>query len=134
MLFYLFFGSFDSKNHMNDQISHNICDLELAETFAEFLVRLRGCVENDDAVGALAAAKTLQGSFDRLLQAVSPDAPYQVRASLTEIHRLLRILNRDLLFWQGSKQTRADRSAQVLATLLSIEGFYQALINARKVD
>jgi hypothetical protein len=103
-------------------------DPDLAETFPQSLLRLRGCVEKDDAAGALAAAKTLQNLFDRLLSVVDPNAPYQARASLTEIHRLLRILNRDLLFWQGAKQTRAGRSTQVLATLVSIERFYQMLI------
>jgi hypothetical protein len=113
---------------MDDQISHNLSDSDLAETFPQSLVRLKDCVEKDDTAGSLAAAKTLQNSFDRLLQAADPNAPHQVRSSLTEIHRLLRILNRDLLFWQGAKQTRAGRSTQVLATLVSIEGFYQMLI------
>jgi hypothetical protein len=134
MLFYLFFGAFGSKNHMNDQISHSMSDPDLAETFPQSLLRLRGCVEKDDAAGALAAAKTLQNLFDRLLSVVDPNAPYQVRASLTEIHRLLRILNRDLLFWQGAKQTRAGRSTQVLATLVSIEGFYWALITTQATE
>ncbi len=112
---------------MDDQTSHNLSDPELAETFPRSLVRLRGCVENDDTAGSLAAAKTLQNLFNRLLQAADPAAPHQVRSSLTEIHRLLRVLNRDLLFWQGAKQTRASRSTKVLATLVSIEGFYCAL-------
>jgi hypothetical protein len=113
---------------MNDQILHNTGDQDLAGSFGHFLEQLRGCVEQDDAVGSLAAAKSLQNLFDRLLQLSDPDASYQVRASLTEIHRLLRILNRDLLFWQGAKQTRAGRSTQVLATLVSIEGFYRTMI------
>jgi hypothetical protein len=133
MLFYLFFGTFGSKNDMDDQTSHNMSDSDLTETFPHSLVRLRGCVEQDDAGGALATAKILQNLFDRLLQAADPVAPHQVRSSLTEIHRLLRILNRDLLFWQGAKQTRAGRSTQVLATLASIEGFYQVLIEAAKM-
>jgi hypothetical protein len=112
---------------MNDHISPNISDPDLAETFPRSLARLQDCIEQDDVAGSLAAAKTLQNLFDRLLSVADPDAPYQVRASLTEIHRLLRILNRDLLFWQGAKQTRAGRSTQVLATLVSIKGFYQAL-------
>jgi hypothetical protein len=120
--------AFGIENDMNNQISHNINDPDLAETFPQSLSRLRGCVEQDDAAGALAAAKTLQTLFDRLLSTTDPSAPYQVRASFTEIHRLLRILNRDLLFWQGAKQTRAGRSTQVLATLVSIEGFYPTLI------
>lgn len=127
-IFYLFFEAFGIENDMNNQISHNISDPDLAETFPQSFSRLRGCVEQDDAAGALAAAKTLQNLFDRLLSTADPIAPYQVRASLTEIHRLLRILNRDLLFWQGAKQTRAGRSTQVLATLVSIEGFYPSLI------
>jgi hypothetical protein len=116
------------QNSMNDQILYNAGDRDLAESFGCSLELLRGCVEQDDVVGSLAGAKSLQGLFDRLLQAADPDASYQIRASLTEIHRLLRILNRDLLFWQGAKQTRAGRSTQVLATLGSIEGFSQALM------
>jgi hypothetical protein len=127
MLFYLFFGAFGRKYDMDDQISQYIGDQDLVEGFPQVLARLRGCVEQDEAAGALAAAKTLQGLFDRLLQSSEPNAGYQVRASLTEIHRLLRILQRDLLFWQGAKQTRAKRSTQVLATLVSIEGFYSVL-------
>jgi hypothetical protein len=127
MLFYLFFGAFGRKYDMDDQISQYIGDQDLVEGFPQVLARLRGCVEQDEAAGALAAAKTLQGLFDRLLQLSEPNAGYQVRASLTEIHRLLRISQRDLLFWQGAKQTRAGRSTQVLATLVSIEGFYSVL-------
>jgi hypothetical protein len=126
--FYLFFGAFGCENYMNDPISPYISDPDLAENFLRSLVQIRGCVEQDDAAEALAAAKTLQSCFDRLLQMADPNAPYQVRSSLTEIHRLLRILNRDLLFWQGAKQTRVGRSTQVLTTLMSIERFHQMFI------
>jgi hypothetical protein len=113
---------------MNDQLSHHTGDQDLVRSFGQSLIKLRGCVEQNDAAGALATAEVLQGLFDRLLQASDPDAAYQVRASLTEIHRFLRILQRDLLFWQGAKQTRAGRGTQVLATVQSIEGFCEVLI------
>jgi hypothetical protein len=128
MIFYLFFGLFGSRNDMNDQILHNTGDQDFTEGFPPSLARLHSCVEQDDAVAAFAAAKVLQKLFDRLLQMADPNASYQVRASLTEIHRLLRILHRDLLFWQGAKQTRPSRRTQVLATLQSIEGFYKSLV------
>jgi hypothetical protein len=130
-IFYLLFGVFDSKNDMDDKILHDIGDSDPTEAFSLTLVWLKGCVEQNDVAEALTAAQKLQGFFDRLLQMADPNASYQVRASLTEIHRLLRVLHRDLLFWQGAKQaeTRAGRHAQVLATLLSIKGFYQMLID-----
>jgi hypothetical protein len=119
---------------MNDRRSHNISDEDLSQSFPDSFIlswqQLYEAVKNDDAEAAIVSAKALQFSFDRLLQSADPVAPYQVRSSLTEIHRLLRILNRDLMFWQGAKQTRAGRGTQVLATLQSIEGFYQVLISA----
>ncbi len=116
---------------MNDQRSQNTGDEDLSEGFILFLQQLSKSVESDDSEGAMVSAKTLQASFAQLLQSADPVAPYQVRSSLTEIHRLLRILNRDLMFWQGAKQTRAGRGTQVLATLQSIEGFYQVLVSAK---
>jgi hypothetical protein len=122
---------------MNDRRSHNIGDEDLSESFPDSFIlswqQLYKHVENDDTEAAMVSAKALQSAFDRLLQSADPIAPYQVRSSLTEIHRLLRILNRDLMFWQGAKQTRAGRGTQVLATLQSIEGFYQVLIEAAKM-
>jgi hypothetical protein len=115
---------------MNDQRSQNISDEDLFNSFILSWQQLYKSVENDDATEAMVAAKTMQAAFDRLLQSADLVAPYQVRSSLTEIHRLLRILNRDLMFWQGAKQTRAGRCTQVLATLQSIEGFYQVLVSA----
>jgi hypothetical protein len=114
---------------MNDQRSQSISDEDLSGSFILSWRQLYKFVENDDAEQAMVSAQTLQTTFDRLLQSADPVAPYQVRSSLTEIHRLLRILNRDLMFWQGAKQTRAGRGTQVLATLQSIEGFYQVLIS-----
>jgi hypothetical protein len=135
MIFYLFFGAFGSDNNMNDEISSNINDADLSDQFRQSLANLYSLVEKDDTSAAIAslapeviaAGIDLQKSFDRLLQSADPAAGYQIRSSLTEIHRLLRILNRDLLFWQGAKQSRSVRRAQVLATLQSIEGFYQFL-------
>jgi hypothetical protein len=127
MIFYLFFGAFGSDNNMNDEISSNIDDADLSNQFRQSLANLCSLVEKDDTNAAITAGIDLQKSFDRLLQSADPAAGYQVRSSLTEIHRLLRILNRDLLFWQGAKQSRSVRGAQVLATLQSIESFYQFL-------
>jgi hypothetical protein len=118
---------------MNDQGAQNISDENLPSSFILSLQQLYKHVANDDPEEAMVSAKTLQSLFDRLLQSADPVAPYQVRSSLTEIHRLLRILNRDLMFWQGAKQTRAGRGTMVLATLQSIEGFYQVLISAGSI-
>jgi hypothetical protein len=115
---------------MNYQRSQNISEEDLSNCFLPSLQQLYTFVKNDDSEQAMVSAQTLQAAFDQLLQSADPVAPYQVRSSLTEIHRLLRILNRDLMFWQGAKQTRAGRGTQVLATLQSIEGFYQVLISA----
>jgi hypothetical protein len=114
-------------NDMNHKISSNIDDADLPDQFPQFLANLCSLVEQDDPSAAMVAGINLQKSFDRLLQSTDPAAGYQVRSSLTEIHRLLRILNRDLLFWKAAKQSRSVRGAQVLATLQSIEGFYQFL-------
>ncbi len=127
MIFYLFFGAFGSENNMNYEISSSIDDADLPDQFSQSLANLCGLVEKDDPSAAITTGISLQKLFDRLLQSADPAAGYQVRSSLTEIHRLLRILNRDLLFWQGAKQSRPARGAQVLATLQSIEGFYQFL-------
>ncbi len=122
---------------MNDQRLRNVSDEDLSKSFPDSFLfswqQLYKAVEKDDAEAAMVSAKALQSVFDRLLQSADPIAPYQVRSSLTEIHRLLRILNRDLMFWQGAKQTRAGRGTQVLATLQSIEEFYQVLISAAKM-
>jgi hypothetical protein len=115
---------------MNDQKSQNIGDKDFTDSFLRSLQQLCKSVRDDNSEEAMALATILQNSFDQLLHSVDPVAPYQVRSSLTEIHRLLRILNRDLQFWQGAKQTRAGRGTQVLATLQSIEGFYQILVSA----
>ncbi len=115
---------------MNDHRSQDISDKDLTDSFLLSLQQLCKSVADDNSKEAMALAKILQNSFDQLLHSVDPAAPYQVRSSLTEIHRLLRILNRDLQFWQGAKQTRAGRGTQVLATLQSIEGFYQILVSA----
>jgi hypothetical protein len=114
---------------MNDQRSQNIGDEDLTDSFLRSLQQLCKSVADDNSKEAMALAKILQNSFDQLLHSADPAAPYQVRSSLTEIHRLLRILNRDLQFWQGAKQTRAGRSTQVLANLQSIEQFYLVLIS-----
>ena len=114
---------------MNYQRSLSTSDEDLTDGFSSAWQQLYQFVEHDDAQQAMVAAQTLQTLFDQLLQSSDPAAPYQVRSSLTEIHRLLRILQRDLLFWQGAKQTRADRGIQVLNTLRSIKDFYQVLIS-----
>jgi hypothetical protein len=115
---------------MNDHRSQDIGDEDLTDSFLRSLQQLRKSVAADNSQEAMALAKVLKNSFDQLLHSADPAASYQVRSSLTEIHRLLRILNRDLQFWQGAKQTRAGRGTQVLATLQSIEGFYQILVSA----
>jgi hypothetical protein len=127
MIFYLFLGAFDSEMNMNNQISSKINDPDPSQQFPECLWQLRNWVETDQSQAAIAKSNQLQLLFNQLLQSADPDAGYQVRSSLTEIHRLLRLLQRDLMFWQTAKQAKAGRKLQVLATLQSIEDFYQLL-------
>jgi hypothetical protein len=112
---------------MKYDISSDIDDTHLHYRFPQSLIRLHSLVEKDDTSAAIAEGVNLQKLFDQLLQSADPDAAYQIRSSLTEIHRLLRILNRDLLFWKGAKQSRIERGAKVLETLQAIESFYQFL-------
>jgi hypothetical protein len=134
MIFYLFLGAFDSEMNMNNQISSNINGSDPGQQFPECLWQLRNWVETDQSPAAIAESNQLQLLFNQLLQSADPDAGYQMRSSLTEIHRLLRLLQRDLIFWQTAKQTKAGRKSQVLATLQSIENFYQLLsLNAGEI-
>jgi hypothetical protein len=113
---------------MNYQRSLNISDEDPTNSFIWAWQQLHQSVENDAPPQAIVAAQTLQAAFEQLLQSCDSIASHKARSILTEIHRLLRILQRDLLFWQAAKQTRADRELQVLTTLQSIEGFYRALV------
>lgn len=54
----------------------------------------------------------------------------KMRSYITEIHRLLKVLQRDLIFWQSAQQTqnRAERRSAILAKLEAIMRFTQSMI------
>jgi succinate dehydrogenase flavin-adding protein (antitoxin of CptAB toxin-antitoxin module) len=107
-------------------------NIDLQRICAEFAVCRAALVElvlQDELDGAV-LAKTqgdLSIAFDRLLAAFSPDADRQMRAGLTEIHRLLKVADRDLQFWQSAKQpdNRSQRQQQLLAKLQQIADWEQ---------
>ncbi len=74
-----------------------------------------------------AAQQNLAIAFDRLLTAFSPIANQRIRAGLTEIHRLLKLADRDLQFWQGARQpaTRQERQQNLLLKLQQIADWQQ---------
>jgi hypothetical protein len=86
---------------------------------------LHGLVINDMVASSIEASGNLLLLFDELLQGTDLETDYQIRASFTEVHRLLKILQRELAFWRSAKQSSVIRRAQVLATLGKIQEFSQ---------
>jgi succinate dehydrogenase flavin-adding protein (antitoxin of CptAB toxin-antitoxin module) len=74
-----------------------------------------------------AAQQNLAIAFDQLLAAFSPRANHRMRTGLTEIHRLLKLADRDLQFWQGARQptTRKERQQNLLLKLQQIADWQQ---------
>lgn len=102
-------------------------NLALPEIYANFAVcrvSLTKLVLQDKSNGLLLtkARQDLSIAFGELLDAFSPDADRLVRSGLTEIHRLLRVADRELQFWQSAKQpdTRSKRQQQLLINLQQI--------------
>jgi hypothetical protein len=54
----------------------------------------------------------------------------KMRSYTTEIHRLLKLMQRDLIFWHSARQplTRAQRLAEILGKLHMIMQFIQSMI------
>jgi hypothetical protein len=76
------------------------------------------------------AQQNLAVAFDRLLTAFSPSADHRMRIGLTEIHRLLKLVDRDLQFWQGARQpvTRQERLQNLLLKLQQIADWQQVFL------
>jgi hypothetical protein len=76
------------------------------------------------------AQQNLAIAFDRLLAAFAPGADHRMRAGLTEIHRLLKLADRDLQFWQGARQpaTRQARQQSLLLKLEQIADWQQVFV------
>ncbi len=73
--------------------------------------------------------------FDRLiLSAPAYQLPSttagKMRSYITEIHRLLKLIQRDLIFWHNARQpsTKAQRHADILSKLDVITQFIQSII------
>jgi hypothetical protein len=95
---------------------------EQQQQFLATLQNVLQLVQRQDVPGAIAASQNLLPLFTELLQITDLEANYQIRASFTEVHRLLRLLQRDLAFWQMSK---SGDNTRLLATLGSISDFCQ---------
>jgi hypothetical protein len=95
---------------------------EQQQQFLATLQNVLQLVQNQEGPGAIAASQNLLPLFTELLQITDLEANYQIRASFTEVHRLLRLLQRDLAFWKMSK---SGDNTRLLATLGSIADFCQ---------
>jgi succinate dehydrogenase flavin-adding protein (antitoxin of CptAB toxin-antitoxin module) len=107
----------------------NINLQKICADFAISRAALTELVLQDESIGLVLtkAQQELWISFDQLLAAFAPDADRQVRSGLTEIHRLLKLADRDLQFWQSAKQpdTRSQRQQQLLTKLQQIADWEQ---------
>jgi succinate dehydrogenase flavin-adding protein (antitoxin of CptAB toxin-antitoxin module) len=112
----------------------NINLQKICTDFAVCRTSLLELVLQDESSG-LALTKAQQDlsiAFDQLLAAFAPDADRQVRSGLTEIHRLLKLADRELQFWQSAKQseTRSQRQQQLLTKLQQIADWEQVFQTA----
>jgi hypothetical protein len=95
---------------------------EQQQQFLAILQNVLQLIQNQEVSLAIAASQNLLPLFNELLQTTDLEASYQIRASFTEVHRLLRLLQRDLAFWKMSK---SGDNTRLLATLASISDFCQ---------
>jgi hypothetical protein len=84
--------------------------------------------------------EAIMAYFDRELIAISttplsPGLAGKMRSYTTEIHRLLKLVHRDLLFWHSARQpeTKARRRLDILAKLDMIMQFIQSMIEELKM-
>lgn len=107
----------------------NINLQKICTDFAVCRAALVELVLQDESSGLVLtkAQQDLSIAFDQLLAAFAPDADRQVRSGLTEIHRLLKLADRELQFWQSAKQseTRSHRQQQLLTKLQQIADWEQ---------
>jgi hypothetical protein len=73
-------------------------------------------------------------AFGQLLAAATGAEESMVRAALTEMHRLVKLVERDWLFWQSARQpaTRQARQRDLLQKLQKIAEWQQALEASRE--
>jgi succinate dehydrogenase flavin-adding protein (antitoxin of CptAB toxin-antitoxin module) len=109
-----------------------VTNINLQKIHTDFAVCRAALVElvlQDESSGLVLtkAQKDLSIAFDHLLAAFAPDADRQVRSGLTEIHRLLKLADRDLQFWQSARQpeTRRQRQQKLLTKLQQIADWEQ---------
>jgi hypothetical protein len=95
---------------------------EQQQQFLAILQNVLQLIQNQEVPLAIAASQNLLPLFNEILQTTDLEANYQIRASFTEVHRLLRLLQRDLAFWKMSK---SGDNTRLLATLKSISDFCQ---------
>jgi hypothetical protein len=77
----------------------------------------------------------ITADFDQLILAaptyrLPPATAGKMRSYITEIHRLLKLIQRDLIFWHNARQpsTKAQRHADILSKLDVITQFIQSMI------
>jgi hypothetical protein len=88
-----------------------------------------------------ASYEAIRTYFDRELlvmatEDLSPGLAGKMRSYHTEIHRLLKLVHRDLVFWYSARQpqTKAQRRSDILAKLETIMQFIQSMIEELKMS
>ncbi|NJK72051.1 MAG: hypothetical protein HC926_01155 [Synechococcaceae cyanobacterium SM2_3_60] len=92
---------------------------------AERLTQVAAAVAED--TDALAAAQALPEQFQHLLASLSASQRQPVQPILTEMNRLMQLLQHHLMLWQRAKQKRPERVAQVQHDVQQLQQFCQHL-------
>lgn len=60
----------------------------------------------------------------------------KMRSYITEIHRLLKLIQRDLIFWQSARQpnTKAQRQSEIFTKLDMILQFSNTIVGALSIS
>lgn len=76
---------------------------------------------------AVALVQTLPEQFQVLIASLSPQQQHPVQPILTEMNRLIQLLQHHILLWQSAKQKRPERAAQVQHDVQQLHQFCQHL-------
>ncbi len=74
-----------------------------------------------------ASAQTLPEQFQDLLANLSASQRQPVQPILTEMNRVIQLLQHHLMLWQSAKQKRPERAAQVQQDVQQLQQFCQHL-------
>ncbi len=72
-------------------------------------------------------AQALSGQFQGLLATLPASQRQPVQAILTEMNRVIQLLQHHLVVWQAAKQKRPERAAQVRQDVQQLQQFCQHL-------